>query len=110
MLQKDPNLRISASDALNHFYFETQPQSSECIDEVKESIHNYINNYEKKFENNPKENWLISIGNSIESSMHTPFIYTNNNTFNGKAETMERISKDSNISFKVENFPLVSKN
>lgn len=106
MLDKDPKTRISASQALGHPYFCSPSLSMECIDEVKENIRIYNKFYEKEFISIENQ-WLIRPGMENHSVKSNESIYFFNKIgLNGKIQTLEKMSRDSNLSIKLSESPL----
>lgn len=106
MLDKNPKTRISASQALEHPYFYSPSLSMECIDEVKENIRIYNKFYEKEF-NSIENQWLLRPGMENQNGKSNESIFFFNKIgLNGKIQTLEKMSRDSNLSIKLLDSPL----
>lgn len=102
MLEKNPKHRISAQEALRHSYFLAPSLSMECIDEVKDNIQIYNKFYKKNF-NSFENQWLISPGmEKPNQTIHDSVIFFNKIALNGKIQTIEKISQNSNFSIKLD--------
>ena len=100
MLEKNPKNRISAKEALGHPYFLAPSNSMECIDEVKENIKIYNTVYKKSFDSF-ENNWLINPGQESPENGDSILFY-NKIAINGKLKTVEKMSRESNLSIKLD--------
>ena len=102
MLDKNPDTRISANEALKHQYFSAPSVSMECIDEVKENIQIYNKYYKKDFDSLLNQ-WLIRPGmENINQKNIDSLLFFNKIGVNGKIQTIEKMSRDSNLSIKLD--------
>lgn len=100
MLEKNPQNRISAKEALNHPYFSAPSDSMECIDEVKDNIKIYNSVYKKSFDS-IENNWLINPGQE-STGYEDSILFYNKIAINGKLKTVEKMSRESNLSIKFD--------
>ena len=102
MLDKNPETRISAREVLCHPYFLTPSVSMECIDEVKDNIRIYNKFYRKDFDSLDNQ-WLIRQGMEKSNQKNIDsLVFFNKNPFNGKTQTIEKMSQFSNLSIKLD--------
>lgn len=102
MLDKNPKTRISAFEALNHPYFLSASDSFDYIDEVQENIEIYNKFYQKEF-HSLSNNCFIPLGDDINLTKNNEsMIFFNKIPINGKIQTFEKMSNNSNFSIKLD--------